>query len=62
MYLLIILRSLYNSGMGHIYIKAHDKVGDIIPDLIERAQLPKDASVILYEVSLINRYIDFKRI
>ncbi|KAI7858609.1 hypothetical protein BDC45DRAFT_498727 [Circinella umbellata] len=37
------------TGMGHIYIKAHDKVGDIVPDLIERAQLPKDASLILYE-------------
>ncbi|KAI8145421.1 hypothetical protein BJV82DRAFT_603604 [Fennellomyces sp. T-0311] len=37
------------TGMGHIFIKAHDKVAEIIPHLIERAKLPKDSSISLYE-------------
>ncbi|KAI9271739.1 hypothetical protein BDA99DRAFT_433176 [Phascolomyces articulosus] len=36
-------------GMGHVYIKAHDKVGDLAPVLIERAKLPKDTPLSLYE-------------
>ncbi|KAI9493559.1 hypothetical protein BDB00DRAFT_883062 [Zychaea mexicana] len=36
-------------GMGHLYIKAHDKVGEIIPALLDRAKLPKDTQLSLYE-------------
>lgn len=34
-----------------MYVRGGDKVGDIIPKLRERADLPKDANLVLYEVS-----------
>ncbi|KAG0181285.1 hypothetical protein DFQ29_008812 [Apophysomyces sp. BC1021] len=36
-------------GLGQIYVKANDKIAEIIPILIERAGLPKDTSISLFE-------------
>ncbi|KAF7729663.1 hypothetical protein EC973_004036 [Apophysomyces ossiformis] len=36
-------------GLGRMYIKANDKVGEIIPTLVERAELPKDTAITLFE-------------
>ncbi|KAL0095137.1 hypothetical protein F4703DRAFT_1766363 [Phycomyces blakesleeanus] len=36
-------------GLGHIFVKADEKVGEIIPSLIERAGLPKESAITLYE-------------
>ncbi|CDH50856.1 cysteine proteinase [Lichtheimia corymbifera JMRC:FSU:9682] len=36
-------------GKGRMYVRGGDKVGDIIPKLRERADLPKDANLVLYE-------------
>ncbi|CAO3609348.1 unnamed protein product [Cunninghamella echinulata] len=36
-------------GLGHIFVKSGDKITEIRPLLIERAGLPKDSSIELYE-------------
>jgi ubiquitin carboxyl-terminal hydrolase 7 len=32
-----------------MFVSRHDKIASIMPSLIERAQLPKNASLVLYE-------------
>ncbi|KAI9319606.1 hypothetical protein BX666DRAFT_1914369 [Dichotomocladium elegans] len=36
-------------GMGRIYVKSGEKIGDVVPTLRERAGLPKESSLALYE-------------
>ncbi|KAI8343131.1 hypothetical protein BC941DRAFT_410498 [Chlamydoabsidia padenii] len=36
-------------GLGHMFVKSKEKVGDIIPELINRAGLPQNSSIDLYE-------------
>ncbi|KAI8877977.1 cysteine proteinase [Backusella circina FSU 941] len=36
-------------GLGHLFVSRHDKIASIIPSLIDRAQLPKNSSLLLYE-------------
>lgn len=38
------------SGLGHIFVKSSDKVTEIRSSLIERAGLPKESAIELYEV------------
>ncbi|CAO3594348.1 unnamed protein product [Absidia cylindrospora] len=36
-------------GLGHLFVRSNDKVGDVIPSLLKRAELPQDSTVDLYE-------------
>lgn len=46
--------SSFCRGLGHMFVKSDEKVGDIIPRLVKRSGLPQDSSIDLYEVSKIH--------
>lgn len=41
-----------------MYVKSHDKVGEMTPTLLERAKLPKDTVLSFYEVRCNNLELD----
>lgn len=40
---------MFNRGLGHIFVSQNEKVGSILSTLVEKAGLPKNTSIQLYE-------------